>query len=209
MERAEDLLTLVLRTIRKEITPVMSLYDCRQIASYPTTLPLMRAFVDKTAAMEGKDGVLSVSIGHCFPYADVPELSGRILVITDNDKAKADALATEIGQEFISMRGRTAPDYLSIDAGHRCGAGVQCQPRGDGRSRRQCRRRRTHATTPPSCARLIERDVHDAAVGPIWDPIAVRLCFDAGVAPASLCVWRQDRPASGRADRCDGDRDRA
>src|ERR1700678_3551370 len=61
-ERADELLTLVLRTIRREIRPVMSLYDCRQIASYPTTLPLMRAFVDKTAALEGRDGVLSVSI---------------------------------------------------------------------------------------------------------------------------------------------------
>jgi microcystin degradation protein MlrC len=53
-ERAEDLLTLVLRTIRKEIRPTTSLFDCRQIGSYPTTLPLMRAFVDRTTAMEGK-----------------------------------------------------------------------------------------------------------------------------------------------------------
>jgi len=29
--------------------------------------------------------------------------------------------------------------------------------------------------------RLIERDVRDAALAPIWDPIAVRLCFSAGV----------------------------
>ena len=29
--------------------------------------------------------------------------------------------------------------------------------------------------------RLIERDAQGAAVGPIWDPIAVRLCFDAGL----------------------------
>ena len=100
VERAEDLLTLVLRTIRKEIRPTTSLFDCRQIGSYPTTLPLMRGFVDRTAAMEGKDGVLSVSIGHCFPYADVPELAGRILVITDNDKTKADRLASEIGREL-------------------------------------------------------------------------------------------------------------
>src|SRR6202034_841854 len=117
VERAEDLLTLMLRTIRKQIKPVMSLFDCRQIGSYPTTLPLMRAFVDKTTAMEGRDGVLSVSIGHCFPYADVPELTGRILVVTDNDKAKADALATEIGAAFVSMRGKTAPEYLSTEDG--------------------------------------------------------------------------------------------
>lgn len=40
--RAEDPLTLVSRTIRGEIHPVMSLHDCRRIGSYPPTLPLMR-----------------------------------------------------------------------------------------------------------------------------------------------------------------------
>jgi microcystin degradation protein MlrC len=105
VDRAEELLTIVLRAIRGQVKPVMSMYDCRQIGSYPTTLPLMRAFVDKIKAMEGKDGVLSISIGHCFPYADVAELGGRILVVMDQDKAKGDALATAIGEEFISMRG--------------------------------------------------------------------------------------------------------
>ena len=72
VERAEDLLTLVLRTIRKEIRPTTSLFDCRQIGSYPITLPLMSGFVDRTAAMEGKDGVLSVSIGHVSPMPMCP-----------------------------------------------------------------------------------------------------------------------------------------
>jgi microcystin degradation protein MlrC len=72
---------------------VISLYDCRQISSYPTTLPLMRAFVDRIKELEGKDGVLSISIVHCFPYADVPELGSRVLVVTDSNKQKADALA--------------------------------------------------------------------------------------------------------------------
>src|SRR5262249_38726298 len=101
VERAEDVLDIVLKTIRGEVKPVMSMYDCRQIGSYPTTLPLMRAFVDRMMAMEGKDGILSISIGHCFPYADVPELTGRILVVMDKDKAKGDALATKIGEEFV------------------------------------------------------------------------------------------------------------
>ena len=38
-ERAEELVTLVLKTIRGQVKPVMSLYDCRQIGSYPTTRP--------------------------------------------------------------------------------------------------------------------------------------------------------------------------
>ena len=117
VDRAEDLLDLVLRTLRGEIRPVMSLYDCRQIGSYPTTLPLMRGFVDRMMALEGRDGILSVSAVHCFPYADVPELSGRILVIADGDKAKADALATKLGEEFVSMRGRTRPEFLTVADG--------------------------------------------------------------------------------------------
>jgi len=183
-ERADDLLTLVLRTIRKEITPVTSMYDCRQIGSYPTTLRLMRAFVDKTAGMEGRDGVLSVSIGHCFPYADVPELTGRILVITDNDKAKADRLAMEIGQEFVSMRGRTAPDYQDCDAGITAALEFNSSPvimadpadnAGGG----------APSDNTTILRRMLERNVQNAtpwaALGPIWDPIDVRLCLDAGL----------------------------
>ncbi len=198
VERAEDLLTLVLRTIRKQITPTTSLYDCRQIGSYPTTLPLMRAFVDKTAAMEDKDGVLSVSIGHCFPYADVPELGGRILVITDNDKAGADRLATAIGQEFIAMRGRTAPEYQTTEDGITTALAFNGSPvvmadpadnAGGGAP--------TDNTT--ILRRLIARNVDGAALGPIWDPIAVRLCFDAGLrAEFPLRFGGKTGPASGQ-----------
>ncbi|MBV9834897.1 MAG: M81 family metallopeptidase, partial [Alphaproteobacteria bacterium] len=117
VERAEEVLTLVLRTLRGEIKPVMSVYDCRQIQSYPTTLPLMRAFVDRLFAMEGKDGVLSLSVAHCFPYADVAELGTRMLVITDGDKKKADSLATKLGEELVSLRGKTMPNFLDVAGG--------------------------------------------------------------------------------------------
>lgn len=196
-ERAEELLTLVLATIRKQVKPVMSVFDCRQIGSYPTTLPLMRGFVDRMKAMEGKEGILSISIGHCFPYADVPELGGRILVVVDNDKAKADWLATEIGEEFISMRGRTAPDYLSVDDGIKAAVAANAFPvvmadpadnAGGGAP--------TDNTT--ILRELIARGVDGAALGPIWDPIAVRLCFDAGEgAVFPLRFGGKTGPASG------------
>ena len=50
--------------------------------------------------------------------------------------------------------------------------------------------------------RLIERDAQDTAVGPIWDPVAVRLCFDAGRgASFPLRIRRQNRPDLRPADR--------
>ncbi len=197
VERAEDLLTLVLRTLRGEIEPVMSLFDCRQVGSYPTTLPLMRGFVDRMAAMEGKDGVLSVSIGHCFPYADVPEMSGRVLVITDGDKALADRLATEIGEEFVSMRGRTAPEYLDPEAAITAALGSNGMPvviadpadnAGGG----------APSDNTTVLRHMIGRGVENAALGPIWDPVAVQLCFDAGQGAAlPLRFGGKTGPASG------------
>lgn len=197
VERAEDLLTLVLRTLRGEIRPVMSLYDCRQIGSYPTTLPLMRGFVDRTSAMEGKDGVLSISIGHCFPYADVPEMTGRILVVTDGNKSLADRLATELGQDFIALRGRTAPDYLDIKTAITTALGLNGAPvvmadpadnAGGG----------APSDNTTVLRALIALDIQGAAIGPIWDPIAVRLCFDAGLgATFPLRFGGKTGPASG------------
>ena len=179
-ERAEELVELTIQAVKGKIKPVMSVYDCRQVSSYPTTLPLMRAFVDKIKAMEGRDKVLSISIGHCFPYADVEELTGRVLVVTDGDKAKADQLATQLGEEFVSMRGKTMPDYLLPDAAITAAEEFNDAPvvmadpadnAGGG----------APSDNTTILRRLIERQVESACLGPIWDPVAVRICFDAGL----------------------------
>jgi microcystin degradation protein MlrC len=180
VERAEEVLDLVLATVRGKVKPVMSVYDCRQIASYPTTQPLMRAFVDRVKGLEGKDGVLSISIVHCFPYADVPELSSRVLVVTDGDKAKGEALATRLGEELVGMRGKTAPEYLDVSGAVAMGMAANETPivlaepadnAGGG----------APSDNTTIIRELIAKGATNAAVGPIWDPIAVRLCFDAGL----------------------------
>ncbi len=142
VERAEDVLDLVLATLRGKIKPVMSVYDCRQIQSYPTTLQPMRSLVDRLMALEGKDGILSVSIAHCFPYGDVAEIGTRVLVIADGDKAKADALATSLGEELVRLRGKTTPTVPRRQGRGRRGRRLQRPAGGDRRSGRQCRRRR-------------------------------------------------------------------
>lgn len=180
VDRAEEVLDLTLKAIRGEIRPVMSLYDCRQISSYPTTFPLMRGFVDRIKEMEGRDGVLSISFAHCFPYGDVAELSGRVLVVTDGDKAKGDALATKLGSEVVSMRGKTQPEYFDVAGAVGAaiaaneGPVVLAEPTDNAGGG-------APSDNTTILRELIARNSSNAAIGPIWDPIAVRLCFDAGL----------------------------
>ena len=176
--RGEEVVELTLRAVRGEIRPVMSLVDCRMIGSFPTTLQPMRGFVDKISALEGKDGVLSISIAHCFPYADVPEMGARVLVVTDNRREAGNQLARSLADEFFAMRGKTQPEYhtpdeaidLALqDAGPVVVADPSDNPGGG-----------APGDSTVILRRLIERNVQGAALAPIWDPMAVRLCFMAG-----------------------------
>jgi microcystin degradation protein MlrC len=178
-ERGEEVVDLVLRTIRREIKPVKSVFDCRLIGSFPTSLQPMRGLVDRITAMEGKDRVLSVSIGHCFPYADVPECGARILVVTDDAKPHGDRLAEQIGRELISLREQSAPPPYTVDGAIDFALAQDRGPiviadttdnAGGG----------APSDNTTFLHRLIARGVAGAAVAPIWDPIAVRLAFDAG-----------------------------
>ncbi len=176
--RGEEVVDLTLRAARGEIRPVMSLVDCRMIGSFPTTMQPMRGFVDRISAMEGKDGVLSISLAHGFPYADVPEMGARVLVVTDNQRAAGDALARQLADEFLAMRGKTQPEYFDPDGAidvalQEAGTVVVADPSdnpGGG----------APGDSTMILRRMIARGVTNAALAPIWDPMAVRLCFMAG-----------------------------
>ena len=178
-ERGEEVVDLVLRTIRRQIKPVKSVFDCRMIGSFPTSIQPMRGLVDRIMAMEGKERVLSVSIGHCFPYGDVPECGVRILVITDDDKRHGDKLAEAVGRELIAFREQAAPPAYTVD-----GAIDFALAQGHGPVVIADTTDNAGGGAPSDNTtflhRLIARRVEGAAVAPIWDPIAVRLAFDAG-----------------------------
>src|SRR5260370_8598243 len=134
----------------------------------------MRGLVDRIKAMEGKDGILSVSIAHCFPYGDVAEIGTRVLVIADSDKKKADALATRLGEELVALRGKTQPPSFDVAAGVRQGVAfndlpvvIADPPDNAG------------AGAPPDntdiVRHLIHSNVENACLRPIWYPIALRI----------------------------------
>ena len=87
-ERAEELVDLALRAARGAVRPVMAVFDCRMIATIHTTREPARSFVARMRALEGRDGVLSVSLCHGFPWADVADLGVQVLVVTDDDRGR-------------------------------------------------------------------------------------------------------------------------
>ncbi|MDI7862038.1 M81 family metallopeptidase [Rhizobiaceae bacterium n13] len=182
-ERGEHVVDLGLAAAAGRIRPVISTFDCRMIAVFPTSREPMRSFVDRIKAMQGRGGILSISVIHGFMAADVPEMGTQIIVVTDNDKAGGDALARKLGEELFAMRARTAmeivgpqqgiEDALKAHAGNRAkpaviadvwdnpGGGVA----GDG---------------TVLLRMLMGQKVRKVGVATIWDPVAVTFCHAAG-----------------------------
>jgi microcystin degradation protein MlrC len=179
VERAEELVGLVTRAVRGEIRPRMSLYDCRMDDLFPTSREPGRSFVTKMQSIEGKGGVLSVSLAHGFTQGDVPDQGTRVLIVTDDAKARGDALAIELGEEVRAKRGTWRPPHLgldeAIDAAYAAEGPVVVADPSDNAGGGAA------SDNTNVLRRLIERGCGDAAIGPFWDPLAVAICHGAGL----------------------------
>lgn len=180
VDRARDLWAIAVRTLKGEITPVMSVFDCRMIDIFPTSKQPMRGFVDKLYALEKSEpGVLSLSVIHGFMAGDVPEMGTKVIAVTDGDAAQGAKLAETLGRELFAMRGTfmvsQVDEKVAVDAALAAPRGpvviadVWDNPGGG-----------TAGDATVILAELIARGVSDVAVGTIWDPIAVQICFAAG-----------------------------
>lgn len=195
--RADELFTIIADAAEGKINPVMALYDCRMMGMYMTPLEPMRTYVDEMQAMEGKDGVLSVSLIHCFPWADVPGNGTYTLAITDNDPAKAARIAEALGQKLFQMRHTAVlsptpmPDALDkaqAATHNKIVIADQADNAGGGAPN----------DSTFVLREMLERDIDNAALGMIWDPVAVQIAKSAGVgASLQLRVGGKVGPMSG------------
>ena len=196
--RGEELYRLLVDTAAGRLRPVTAVFDCKMVGLWHTTREPMRSFVARMQAVEREPGVLSVSLGHGFPWGDVLEAGARLWVVTDNDPARAQALAEQLGREFWALRERVEPEACDIDealaiAADTPGQGpviladVADNPGGG-----------AAGDSTFILRRLVERGVRGAVVGALWDLGAVHICKSAGVgAELQLRVGGKSGPASG------------
>jgi microcystin degradation protein MlrC len=196
-ECAIDLYRLCLCAARDEVRPVMAYHDCRMVNMWRTPLQPVRGFVDRMTALEGHDGILSVSFGHGFPWGDVEEVGAKMLVVADGDMAKAQALAESLARELWDMRAATVTQHDTIDEAIDRGLVGSSGPvvvadvadnAGGG----------APSDNTAILRRLVDRGITGAVIGLFWDPQAVQFCLEAGVGSRFLLrVGGKCGPASG------------
>ena len=101
--------------VQGKTKPVVALHDCRMVGMWRTPVEPTKSFVTRMKSLEGRDGIISVSFGHGFPWADVAEVGAKFVVIADGDRAKAKALAAQLHQEIWAMRDQTVTPHDTID----------------------------------------------------------------------------------------------
>ena len=197
-ERALELVDLCAAMVEKRIRPTLAVVDCEMIVLIHTSRDPARAFVDRIQSLEGRDGVLSISVTHGFPWGDVADMGTKVFVYTDNNPAKAAALARELADELIAMREQLAPAYpdpdsaldeaLAFNGGPVVISDGADNPGGGAAS-----------DSTFMLRRMLERGIGNAVLGPLWDPVAVRIAFDAGVgAQLPLRIGGKISPLSGQ-----------
>jgi microcystin degradation protein MlrC len=201
-ERGLELYRLLLATAAGRVRPVTAVFDCRMVGLWHTTREPMQGFVQRMQAAEREPGVLSVSLGHGFPWGDVPEAGAKLWVVTDNDPALARAVADRLGAEFWALRDLTAPAFVGIDEALALAPGPAAPGQGAGPVVLA-----DIADNPGGGAagdstfilrRLLELGIGNVAIGALWDLGAVHICKSAGVgAQLDLRIGGKCGPASG------------
>ncbi len=197
LDRAFELVDLCAAQVQGRVRPVAAVVDCDMIVTMHTSRQPARGFVDRIQALEGRDGILSISVSHGFAWGDVPDMGTKLLVYADGDAAKAQALARQLADELIGLREALAVSYPAIDAALDEALAFDGGPViiADG------------ADNPGGGAagdstfilrRMLERGIGNAAIGPMWDPIAARIAFEAGAgARLALRIGGKIGPLSG------------
>ena len=198
VDRGRDLVGFAERIAAGEIAPVAAVADCGLVVPIHTTREPARSLVDRMQALEGRDGILSVSLIHGFSHGDVADMGTKVLVYADGDRAKAEALARRLAEEVVALADGLAVDYPPVDDALDKALAFE-----DGPVVLADRADNPGSGAPGDSTfilrRMLDRGIAGAAIGPLWDPGAVRIAHEAGLGA------RLTMRIGGKAGACSGD----
>jgi microcystin degradation protein MlrC len=198
VDRAEELVELCWLQAQGKVKPTAAMVDCNVVVTMHTSRDPARSLVDKIKSMERMDGVVSISLAHGFAWGDVPDMGTKVLVYTDGDPAKAQAIAQKLADEVVTLRRDLAIPFVDVDAALDQALAfpggpvvvADCSDNAGGGAA---------SDSTFLLARIVERCIPEVAVGPVWDPVAVRIAFEAGLgAKLAMRIGGKIGPLSGQ-----------
>lgn len=177
-EEGRRTLDIMLRAAGGEVRPVLAAARLPLVTLAPTGQEPIRGFVERLREHERTPGVLSVSALYGFAGADHPDMGAAAVVVLDGDRAAAEALAVNVARDLakaVRAQGQLgvsvaeALDIALAEPGRTIIADRADNPGGG-----------AGGDSTHLLAELLHRGVRDAAVGYLWDPVAVDLCHRAG-----------------------------
>ena len=181
--RAEELYAIVRAAAAGRMRPRTLMKRVPVLTLMGTLEQPMRGFVDDLTAREGRDGILSISMMHGFPWADTRHTGAAVLLVSDGSNPGATERALrEVGRRFFEIAtgspmgpfdmetaldkaistARTARPVVIADGADNPGGGAACD-------------------STFVLEALLDRGVTNVALGMLWDPQACAIAADAGV----------------------------
>jgi microcystin degradation protein MlrC len=183
-ERAEHLYRLGRQAAAGATRPVMHYLRVPMLGMFYTTEPRLAAVNEAAFALQGRPGVLSVSLIHGFPYTDNADLGAGVLVVSDGERPGVKQELQALAASFFDARDETATLRLPV-------ATVLDRVTGAAPDARRRPFVIADACDNPGggagsdstfiLAAILERGLTGFALGLIWDPVVAQFAADAGV----------------------------
>lgn len=201
VERAEEVYRILVDMHAGRVRPTTAVHDCRMVGLWHTQREPMKGFVARMQSLEGRDGVLSISLGHGFPWGDVAEAGAKLWVVTDGNPAAAAALAEQLGREFWDLREQTHFKALPVDTALDQALAIAAAKPGGPVVLADVADNAGGGAASDSTfilRRLVDRGICNTVIGAFWDLGAIQVCREVGVGVSiELRIGGKYGPASG------------
>jgi microcystin degradation protein MlrC len=147
---------------------------------------LAKEIMERAFAFEQEPGVINVAVNWGFAYADTPITGMTFVVTTENDEARAQAIADDMAAWTWERRDGFIPNALTVEEAIKAAiaeplgpvilADVADNPGGG-----------SACDGTAILWGLLDLGATNAAIGPIADPEVVELAFQAGIGKEISC----------------------
>lgn len=182
-DRGREAALLMARILSGEVRPVMAFRQLPLITFPPGQCTLrepMQSLMRRVHALESEPGLLTATVAMGFPFADIRDAGGSVMVTADGDAALAERKADELARWVWELRDELQPSLtpmkevirfarseakglvICADGSDNPGGGAPC----DG---------------TVALEAMIDADFQGGAIGVLYDPETVQAACEAGV----------------------------